>query len=54
MTKKQIRIHKKARNRGSVSVEWHKSNDLTFETQTEFRALMKQADKDFDARNPKG
>jgi hypothetical protein len=40
----------KANNRGKIAVEWFKTNKLTPETQPEFNALMKKADKEFDRR----
>lgn len=41
----------KARNRGKVAEEWLKNNKLTIETQPEFNALMKKADKEFKLNN---
>jgi hypothetical protein len=40
--------HLKARNRGSISEEWHKTHELNPETFAEFKALMKKADKEFN------
>jgi hypothetical protein len=38
----------KARKRGEVASEWLKTNKLTKETQSQFNALMKATDKEFD------
>ena len=41
----------KANYRGEVSVEWHKTNQLTSETLPEFKKAMKKADKEWDSIN---
>lgn len=44
--------HKKARskakNRGNVSVQWHKTNKLTADTLSDFKRAMKQADIEWE------
>lgn len=38
----------KAKNRGQIAARWFIKNKLTKETQPEFNALMKKADREFE------
>ena len=41
----------KAAYRGEVSLEWHKTNELTATTLPEFKKVMKKADKYWEYLN---
>ncbi|MFZ4705578.1 MAG: hypothetical protein ACOYMF_06165 [Bacteroidales bacterium] len=41
----------KAAYRGEVSVEWHKTNQLTAATLPDFKKAMKKADKEWESLN---
>jgi len=49
--KKKHNAYLKAKNRGEKSIEWHKTNELTSSSLSEFKRVMKQADKDWELLN---
>ena len=46
--KKHRHVVDKAKNRVQIAARWFIENKLTKETQPEFNALMKKADKEFE------
>ncbi len=49
--KKKHNAYLKAKNRAEKSIEWHKTNELNSVTLSEFKRVMKQADKDWELLN---
>ena len=48
---KKDKAMSKAKNRGEVSLEWHKTNVLNKDTLPKFKALMKKTDKEWEDLN---
>lgn len=48
---RRIKSAAKAKYRGEVALEWHKTNKLTKSTLPIFKNAMKEADKEWEALN---